>query len=42
MTTVKISDEVPRSAKVTIDAVEWTAKLATQMKLNFMEDPLLR
>lgn len=39
---VKISDEVPRDDKETIDTVEWTAKLESAFKENAGFDPQLR
>ena len=39
---VKISDEVPRDDKETIDTVEWTAKLESAFKENARFDRQLR
>lgn len=40
--TVKISDEVPRDARTTIDTVFWTSELEAVFRHNADEDPQLR
>ena len=42
MSTVKISDDVPRNHEKTIDSVVWTSNLTHLMMRNFKEDPFLR